>query len=210
MSNNYLELKVLKPIPKKYLLDQSYRDEQLKDLTPIYGVDTITDRYHTNIKVESFYASMDQIGQYIKSLYPKINLSTWSMSTQRHGEVRISIPDLSHSIILSKETVNSLKTWHTNTVSYEFCKQAWSFEYYGTDLHWLEDQLPTYLTVQTIKKLLEAQLVYKENSSFEELEEDLSNDSYRYNQNFDLFTILTSAYAYAKKTHCVLYASINT
>ena len=203
----YLNLTVLRPVGAAFRDDRSFVDEELKALSPAYGYTGPEDKYHAKIRVRSNYASMADIGAYLSSLRPDLNLRCWSMRHTHRGGAVISVGE--EQIPLSEDVMESLKQDHEQDTIYENPDREWQLEVPWEEKDWLQELLPCYIDQSVIKRLLVARM----SGIGQEMDPDWLaakvDDYTEYgNQKTDFFGFLITANAYAKRKQMALYASL--
>lgn len=202
-----LELRMLRRVPAGYRKERIYSDDELKDVDTAYGMDEINDVYHATVNVTGRYASMNDIGMYVKSQKPDADMSCWSMSHTHGGGARVTLNDGS-SILLGQDVIKSLEMDHISSRTIEICEASWRVEIPYDDVDWLEKVVPCYITKIVMKKIFDVRMAYAVSQDQEFLEDSVSERSSSYDRHPDFMGFLADALALARRRGLGLYACI--
>lgn len=200
-------MRLLRRIPARYRKGTIYTDSDLMNVDTAYGMDETNDAYHAVVDVVGRYASMSDIGEYVKSQRPDADMSCWSMSQMHGGGVKVTLNDDSQ-MLLGQDIIKSLEKDHISSRTIEICEESWRIEIPYDDVEWLEKVMPCYVTKIAIKKVFDARMVHAISQDQESLEDSVSGRGSGYDRHPDFMGFLADALALARRKGLGLYAHI--
>lgn len=200
-------MRLLRRMPARYRKGTIYTDSDLMNVDTAYGMDETNDAYHAVVDVVGRYASMSDIGEYVKSQRPDADMSCWSMSQTHAGGANVTLND-GTKLQISPETIEGLKRDHISSRTIEICEESWRIEIPYDDVEWLEKVMPCYVTKIAMKKVFDARMVHAVSQDQDSLEDSVSGRGSGYDRHPDFMGFLADALALARRKGLGLYAHI--
>ena len=138
---------------------------------------------------------------------PYESFREWSMTGGNNGR-DVTVTVNGERIVVPYDIYDHLKTEHIDERIFTVEDEAWSIELpYGKHA-WLEQVLPCYMDLKTIRKLAELRYEFARKSSFNDLTQRISDAGFSGAMSPDVTGFLSDGLAWARKHRKALYASL--
>lgn len=203
----YLNLQILKKVPKKYDPEKVY-DENEIHLARQYN-DWEPDGYHVKLKTRSVYASLEDIRDYILSMHPDYDMSCWALGDfGRPSNVHVA-EGKDWKVTLSESEMKSLERGHVAEFVYADLVGEWIVDIPYDEADVLQDIAFGVVDRRMLRKCEDAMIQFYLDQSKEQLDEMVSYLDCR-STGWTCIPAMAAMMVYAKKCGCKCYVRVES